>query len=108
MHSISLASDVGIDENIVFVLGSAIMSSSKPIGVGRVNRWTRNSAQRFEDHYYEALAFFRHNIDLVFDAENMKPEILTKAPENAGIHPGTRRKLKAESVSPASISDTNL
>ena len=50
MHSISLASDVGIDENIVFVLGSAIMSSRKPIGVGRVNRWTRNSAQRFEDH----------------------------------------------------------
>ena len=50
------------------------MSSSKPIGVGRVNRWTRNSAQRFENYYYEALAFSRHNIDLVFDEESMKPE----------------------------------
>ena len=55
------------------------MSSSKPIGVGRVNRWTRNSAERLENYYYEALAFSRHNIDLVFDEENMKPEKLTNA-----------------------------
>ena len=43
------------------------MSSSKPIGVRRMNR--RNLAQRLEDHCYEALAFSRHNIDLVFDEE---------------------------------------
>ena len=42
------------------------MSSSKPIGVGRVNRRTQNSAQRLENYYYESLAFSRHNIDLVF------------------------------------------
>ena len=33
------------------------MSSSKPIGVRRVNRWTKNADQRREDHYHEALAF---------------------------------------------------
>ena len=57
------------------------MTSSKPIGVGRVNRWLRNSAERLENHYYESLAFSRHNIDLVFDEENMKPERLTEAPQ---------------------------
>ena len=72
----------------------ATMSSSKPVGVRRVNRWTRNAGQRLEDHYYEALAFFRHNIDLVFDEEKMQPEKLTKAPENAGIDPSTTRVSK--------------
>ena len=67
------------------------VSSSKPIGVGRVNRWTRNSAQRFENYYYEALAFSRHNIDLVFDEEIMKPERLTEASDDAGIDPSTMR-----------------
>ena len=50
------------------------MSSSKPIGVCRVNRWTKNADQRREDYYYDALVFSRHNIDLVFDEENMEPE----------------------------------
>ena len=59
------------------------MSSSNTIGVRRMNR--RNLAQRLEDHCYEALAFSRHNIDLVFDEGKMQPEKLTKAPENAGI-----------------------
>ena len=63
------------------------MSSSKPIGVGRVNRWTRNSPERLENYYYEALAFSQHNIDLVFDEETMKPERLTEAPKIAGIDP---------------------
>ena len=39
----------------------------KPAGVERVNRWTRNAAQRCEDYYYDALAFSRHNINLVFE-----------------------------------------
>ena len=55
---------------------------SQPIGVGRVNRWTRSSDQRLENYYYEPLALSRHNIDLVFDEEDMKPERLTEAPEN--------------------------
>ena len=75
-------------------LSFVTMLSSKPIGVHRVNRWTRNAAQRLEDHYCEALAFSRHNIDLVFDEENIKPERLTKAPENAGIDLSTMRVSK--------------
>ena len=70
------------------------MSSSKPTGVGRVNRWTRNSAERLEDYYYESLAFSRHHINLVFDEETRKPEQLTEAPENAGVNPGTMRVSK--------------
>ena len=95
-------------KNIVFVPGSydhfsqcftssptfVTMSSSKPIGVGRVNRWTRNSAERHENHCYKSVAFSRHNIDLVFDEETMKPERLTEEPENAGIDPGTMRVSK--------------
>ena len=57
------------------------MSSSKPAGVETVNRLTRNASQRREDYYYDALAFSRHNINLVFDEETMKTERLTKAPE---------------------------
>ena len=70
------------------------MSSPTPIGVGRVNRWTKNSAQRLENFYKESLAFSRLNIDLVFDEDNMKPERLTEAPENAGIDPGIMRVSK--------------
>ena len=72
----------------------ATMSSSKPIGVRRVNRWTRNLAQRLEDHYFEALAFSRHNIDLVFDEEKMQPEKLTKAPDNADVDLSSMRGSK--------------
>ena len=62
-------------------------SSSKPTGVRRVNRWTKNVDQRREDHYYEALAFSWHNIDLVFGVANMTLE-------NAGIDPSTMRVSK--------------
>ena len=58
------------------------ISLSKPAGVDKVNRWTRNAAQRREDYYYDALAFSGHSINLVFDEETMKPEKLTKAAEN--------------------------
>ena len=44
-----------------------------------------------KQYYYEALAFSRHNINLVFDEENVKPDRHTKAPENAGIDPSTMR-----------------
>ena len=51
-----------------------------------------SSAQRI--FYFEALAVSRHNINLVFDEENMKPERLAIAPENAGIDPSTMRLRK--------------
>ena len=70
------------------------MSSSKPIDVRRVNRWTKNADQRLENHYHEVLAFSRNNIDLAFDEENMKPERTTKTPTNAGIDPSTMRVSK--------------
>ena len=70
------------------------MSSSAPSGVRRVNRWTQNAEQRREKFYYEALAFSRHNINLVFDEENIKPERLTKALENARVDPSTMRISK--------------
>ena len=71
------------------------MSSSEQIGVRRGNRWTRKAAdQRNQNFYCEALAFSRHNINVVFDEENMKPEKLTTAPENAGIDPSTMKMRK--------------
>ena len=70
------------------------MSSSAPSGVRRVNRWTQNAEQRREKFYYEALAFSLHNINLVFDEENMKPERLTKTLENARVDPSTMRIRK--------------
>ena len=106
-HQFLLDDCVIFGENIMFVLGFfdlflcftfspsfVTMSSSKPIGVGRMNRWTRNAAQRLKNYYYEALAFSRYNIDLVFDEANMKPERLTEAPENAGIDLSTTRVSK--------------
>ena len=66
-----------------FARSFVTMSSSKLIGVRKVNRWTKNSVKRFENFYYEPLAFSRHNIELVFAEEIMKPERHTEAPENA-------------------------
>ena len=60
------------------------MSSSAPSGVRRVNRWTQNAEQRRENSHVEPLAFSRHDINLEFDEENVKPERLTKAPGHAG------------------------
>ena len=107
-HLFLLDDGVIFGENNVLVLGSCdyfsqclifspsfdTMSSSTPIGVGKVNRWTKNSAQHLENSYYEALAFSQQNIVLVFDEETMKPERLTEAPENASIDPGTMRVSK--------------
>ena len=84
------------------------MSSSKPIGVCRVNRWTKNADQRREDYYYDALVFSRHNIDLVFDEENMEPEKLEKAPKNAGIDPSTMRVSKCYRESTREDDDLHL
>ena len=53
-----------------------------------------DAEQLRENFYHEALAVSRHNINLVSDEENMKPERLAKAPENAGIDPSTMRLRK--------------
>ena len=57
------------------------MSLSAPSGVCRVNRWTRTAEQHRENFYYEALAFSRHDINLEFAEENLKPKVL-QAPGN--------------------------
>ena len=108
-HLFFLDDGVISGENIVFVFGShdlclsvslsfspsfVNMSSSNPTGVARVNRWTKNSAERLENFYCESLAFSRHNIELVFDEEIVKPERLTEAPENAGTDPDTMKVSK--------------
>ena len=95
-----MVGDDDFGENFVFVLGSydtspsssfVTISLSKPAGVDKVNRWTRNATQRREHYYFDALAFSGQNINLVFDEETMKPGRLTKAPENAGIDPSTMK-----------------
>ena len=43
------------------------------------------------DYNYEALAFFRHNINLELDDETMKPETAAKAPRNSGIDPSSMK-----------------
>ena len=95
-HLFLLDDGVIFGKNIVFVLdlmtiffvslfspSFVTMLSSKPLVVCRMNRWTRNSAQRLENYDCEALVFSRHNIDLVFDEENMEPERLTETLEDA-------------------------
>ena len=56
------------------------MSSSNPVSVGKVNSWTRNSAERHESYHYESLAPSRHNTDLVYVEATVKPERPTEAP----------------------------
>ena len=114
-HQFLLDDDVTLRENIVFVLGSydhfspfplsvVIMSSSNSSGVGRVNRWTRKaSEQRRETYYYEALAFSRHNINLVFDEETHKGarqrRHWSQYPENEYTVPGINSRRGRSSFS---------
>ena len=69
-----------------------IRSSSKPIGVDRVNKWRRKVVdQRRENCKKKALACCWHNNNLVLDVKNMKPEKFAKTAENAGIDPSTMK-----------------
>ena len=64
------------------------MSTSRPTGVCRINRWTKHSAEHaecIENYYYESLAFSGHRVDLAFNEEGMKPERFTEAPDHAGF-----------------------
>ena len=73
------------------------MSTSRPIGFCRSNRWTKNSAEhaeRIENYFYESLAFSRHSVDLEFDEEVMKPERLTGEPDSASFPPDTMKVSK--------------
>ena len=70
---------------------------SRPAGVCRINRWTKNSAgqvERIENYFYESLAFTRHFVDLEFTEEAMKPEKFIEAPDHAGFNPDTMRVSK--------------
>ena len=73
------------------------MSTSRPTGVCRINRWTKNSAEhaeRIENYYYESLALSGHSVDQEFNEEVMKPERFTEAPDHAGFNPDTMRVSK--------------
>ena len=46
------------------------MSTSRPTGACRINRWTKNSAEhaeRIENYYNESLAFSSYSVDLEID-----------------------------------------
>ena len=63
------------------------MSTSRPAGLCRTNRWTKNSAEQagsVENYFYESLAS-RKSVDLAFNEEVMKPERFTEAPGHAGF-----------------------
>ena len=70
------------------------MSSLALSGVHRMNRLAEKAEHRLENFYYEALPFSRHDINLEFHEENLKPERLTKAPGYASIDPSTMRICK--------------
>ena len=73
------------------------MWTSRPAGLCRINRWTKNSAEqagRFENYFYESLDFSRHSVDLDFNEEVMKPERFTETPDHAGVNPDTIRVSK--------------
>ena len=73
------------------------MWTSRPAGLCRINRWTKNSdeqAGRFENYFYESLDFFRHSVDLDFNEEVMKPERFTEALDHAGVNPDAIRVSK--------------
>ena len=80
-----------------FLFSSVTMSTSRPIGVCRINRWTKNfteQTERTENYYYESLAFARHSVHLEFNEEVMKPERFTEAPDHAGFNPDTMKVSK--------------
>ena len=66
------------------------MSAEQTDGHGiLLTDWWNAVDQRSENFHCEALAFSGHNIDLLFDEENMKPEKLTKASGRTGINRST-------------------
>ena len=70
------------------------MSTSKPAGLCRINRSTKNSAEQaglFENYFYESLASSRHSVDLEWNEEVVKPERFKEAPDHSGFNPDTMR-----------------
>ena len=68
-----------------FLLSVALPSSSLVTMAMSTPRWVVNSDRLSpeedrprEDYYYEALAFFRHTIDLELNEETMRPEVLKR------------------------------
>ena len=67
------------------------MAVSIPHCVVKSDRPSLDEDRLRGDYYCEALAFFRHNINLELDEEIMKPEKSTKAPRNSGMDPGSMK-----------------
>ena len=65
------------------------LSTSRPTGVCRINRWKKNSAEhaeRIDNYYFESLSFSRHSVDLEFDEEVMKQDRSTEVLDHAGFN----------------------
>ena len=67
------------------------MAVSIPHCVVKSDRLSLEEDRLREGYYYEALAFFRHSINLELDEETMKPEKAAEAPRIAGIDPSTMK-----------------
>ena len=86
---------------------SVAMSTSRPAGVCRSNRWAKNSAEqaeRLESYCYESLAFSRRSVDLEFNEEVMKPERFTEAPDHTGFNPDNMRVSKQKTTHNGDVS----
>ena len=83
--------------SIFFPPSVVVMWTSRPAGLCRISRWTKNSAEQadiIENYFYESLASSRHSVDLEFNEEVMKPERFTEALDHAGFNPDTMRVSK--------------
>ena len=67
------------------------MPVSIPHWVVKSDRSSPDNYRLCEDYFNEALAFYRHTVNLEFDEETMKREKATEAPRNAGQHPSTMK-----------------
>ena len=83
--------------SLFFPPSVVVMSTSRPAGLCRISRWTKNSAEQaefIENYFYESLASSRHSVDLEFNEEVMKPERFTEELDHAGFNPDTMRVSK--------------
>ena len=54
--------NIFLSVSLFFPPSVVVMSTSRPAGLCRINRWTKNSAEqagRFENYFYESLDFFQ-------------------------------------------------
>ena len=90
VHSISLASDVDFDENIVSVSGS-LEPFAPPSSNFATLAVMKPRRVETEEYYFEALAFSRRSINLELDEENMMPAKSVMTSRSSGINPSTMK-----------------